>query len=70
MKPLPEINPIRLLSKPYNLSETELAQALGCSVHAVSSWRFNRRQPATPVKKLAAVVQKKLDKELAKAHAA
>ncbi len=70
MKPLPEINPTILLAEPYSFSETELAQALGCSVHSVASWRYNRRRPQACIKKLAAVVQKKLDKELAKAQIA
>ena len=66
LKPLPEIDPTILLAEPYNLNEFEVADALGCSVHTVSSWRCNRRQPQVCVRKLAAVVQRKLDKHISK----
>ena len=66
LKPIPEIDPIILLKEPYNFKESELAAALGCSRHSVASWRYNRRQPQTCIRKLAAVVQKKIDKRLRK----
>lgn len=65
LKPLPEIDPIILLKEPYNLTESELAVTLGCSTYSIASWRYNRRQPQKSIKKLAAVVQKKIDKKLA-----
>ena len=68
LKPLPEIDPILLLAEPYNIKQLEVANALGCSVHAVSSWRCNRRQPQVCFRKLAAVVQRKLDKRLRHSH--
>jgi DNA-binding transcriptional regulator YiaG len=64
MKPLPEIDPTILLAEPYNFKTFELANTLGCSIHTIESWRYNRRQPQAPVKKLAAVVKKKLDRRL------
>ncbi|NET30240.1 hypothetical protein [Okeania sp. SIO1I7] len=66
LKPIPEIDPIILLKEPYNFKESELAATLGCSIHSVASWRYNRRQPQKSIRKLAAVVQKKLDKRLRK----
>ncbi len=64
MKQLPEIDPTVLLAEPYNFQSFELANLLGCSIYTVESWRFNRRRPAAPVKKLAAVVKNKLDRRL------
>ncbi|NES64438.1 MAG: hypothetical protein F6K24_03790 [Okeania sp. SIO2D1] len=54
---IPEINPLDLLYNPYQpIDRYELAELLGVSLNTVYSWQEGRRQPATPVKKLAGMI--------------
>ena len=56
---IPEINPIDLLYQQYQpIDKYELAELLGVSHSTVCSWLERKRNPATPVKKLAGLILK------------
>ena len=54
---IPEINPLELLYQQYHpLNKQELAELLGVSPATVCKWSENKRNPATPVRKLAYLI--------------
>ena len=61
---LPELNPVQLLYNLYNrVTKDELAEILGVSPCTVKSWIEHKRNPAKPVKKLAALILREWQKQ-------
>jgi len=52
-----EIHPIDLLYQPYQrLDKYELAELLGVSYNTICKWAEKKRNPSTPVRKLAYLI--------------
>ena len=63
-----EINPLELLYQQYQpLNKQQLAEVLGVSPNTVCKWCEGKRNPATPVKKLAYLILQDLRSQHPKA---